>query len=123
MNFWLSSLNYKKKKESSSDPDLTLKVGIVSGVRAVADHHTGRVDHDLPVAPQLGLDLPRAPALLQPQGEQVVMAAEADQDPLADVQPLTGEPQGDGAVAEVGANREVTLHDLKEEIRLLLSSV
>lgn len=71
------------------------------------------MNHDLPAAPQPGLDLPRAPALLQPQGEQVVIATEADQDPLPDVNPLAGEPQGMGTVAEVGTNREVTLCELK----------
>lgn len=103
--------------ESRSDPNLTLKVGLVSSVWPVADHHTGRVNHDLPAAPQPGLGLPRAPALLQAQGEQVVMAKEADQDPLPDVHPLAGEPKGMGTVTEVGANREVTLHDLKERRR------
>lgn len=96
------------------ESDLTLEVGLVSRIRSVADHHTGCVDHDRFSAPQSGLDLPRAPALLQPQHKQVVMTTEADQDPLPDVDPLAGEPQGVGAVSEVGANREVTLHDLRE---------
>lgn len=118
--FQISSLNYESNMwpvESRSDPDLTLKVGLVSSVWPVADHHTGRVNHDLPAAPKPGMGLPRAPALLQSQGEQVVMAKEADQDPLPDVHPLAGEPQGMGPVTKVGTNRDVTLHDLKERRR------
>ena len=88
---------------------------LVSGVRAVSDRHAAGVDHDLPAAPQPRLDLPRPSALLQPQGEHVVMATEADQDPLPDVDPLTEQPQGAGAVTEVGPNGEVTLCDLRDE--------
>ena len=104
-----------QKHLENPDPELTLKVDLVCGVRAAADHHAGRVNHDLPVAPQPGPDLPRAAALLQLQGEQVVLTTEPDQDPLPNVHPLAGEPQGVGAVAEVGPNREVTLHNLREE--------
>lgn len=71
------------------------------------------MNHQLPAAPHSGLDLPGAPALLQAQREQVVMATEADQDPLTDVDPVSGEPQGAGAVAQVCANGEVTLGELE----------
>lgn len=104
-----------QKHLENPGPELTLKVDLVSGVRAAADHHAGRVNHDLPAAPQPGPDLPRASALLQLQGEQVVLTTQPDQDPLPDVHPLAGEPQGVGAVAEVGPNREVTLHNLREK--------
>lgn len=64
------------------------------------------------MAPQPGLDLPGAPTLLQLEGEKVVVATEADQEPLADVEPVPGEPQRVGAVAEVSTDGEVTLADL-----------
>lgn len=99
------------------DQDLTLKVGPVSQVRPVANHHAGRVNHHLPAAPQVGLDLPGPPALFQPQGEQVVMTAEADQDPLANVDPVTREPQGAGTVTEIGSDRKVSLGELKDRGR------
>lgn len=70
------------------------------------------MNHELPAAAQPGLDLPRPPTLLQAQDEQIVLATEADQDPLPDVHPLAEEPQGVGPVAEVGTNREVTLLEL-----------
>lgn len=100
---------------------LTLKVRLVSSVGSIPDHHACRMNHHLPAAPQPGLGLPRAAAVLQPKGEPVVMATEADQKPLPDVDPLAGEPQGLSAVAEVGTNGEVTLRDLRDKthIRML----
>lgn len=106
-----------RKKADQQDPDLTLKLGLVAGVPVAADNNARRVNHDLPVAPQPGLDLPRAAASLQPQDEQVVMTTETDQDPLPDVDPLAGEPQVAGSVSEVGANREETLGELKDRGR------
>lgn len=70
------------------------------------------MNHDLPTVPQPGLDLPGPPALLQPQAKQVVVATESDQDPLPHVEPVAGEPQGVGAVPEVGTDSEVTLCEL-----------
>lgn len=93
--------------------DLTLKVGLVSWVGAVADCHAGRMNHELPAAAQPGLDLPGSPSLLQAQDEQVVLATEADQDPLPHINPLAEEPQGAGPVAEVGTDRQVTFLQLR----------
>lgn len=107
----------KRKKADRQDPDLTLKLGPVSGVPVAANNNARRVNHDLPVAPQPGLDLPRAAASLQPQDEQVVVATETDQDPLPDVDPLAGEPQVVGSASEVGANREETLGELQDRGR------
>lgn len=92
---------------SLSTNPLTLEV--VVSVCSAPDRHAGRVNRHLPVAPQPALDLPRAASLLEPQGEQVVMATEADQNPLAYVHPLAGELQRVGAVAQVGPDRQVTL--------------
>lgn len=40
------------------------------------------------------------------------MTTEADQDPLADVDPVPGEPQSVGATAEVGPDAQASLADL-----------
>lgn len=53
---------------------LTQEAAGVSRLWTVANHHAGRVNHNLPVTPQSGPHLPGAPTLLQLQSEQVVMA-------------------------------------------------
>lgn len=76
------------------------------------------MDHDLPVAPQPTLNLPGAPSLFQSQGEYVVMTTEADQDPLSDIHPVTGELERVRTIPQVGLYRDVTLSDLTNETYL-----
>lgn len=41
------------------------------------------------------------------------MTTEGDQDPLADVDSMPGEPQGMGAISKVSSDTQVTLGDLQ----------
>ena len=82
----------------------TLEVPELAGGQAVPQYHAGGVHHNLPLVAQDGADLPRPPALLQPQHEEVVLAMQAEQHPLAPVHALAGEPQGVGTVAQVGTD-------------------
>lgn len=95
------------------EQDLTLEVSLVSSVRSVANHQAGRMNHNLPAAPQLRLNLPGAPSLLQSQGKPVVVATEADQDPQSHVHSVTGELERVSAVSQVGTHWDVTVTDLK----------
>lgn len=92
----------------------TLEVCLCAVRDTVSQKQIGGMYYNLAFITQHPSDLSRPSALLQVQGEHVVMATQADQDPLAVIHSLAPQLQCVWAITQVGTNTHVAIYYLHE---------